>query len=68
MKKILLIIAVIFFVNTDLKSEIYKINIEGNSRISNETIILFGEIEKNKDYSLKELNEIVKKLYLTELF
>ncbi len=69
MKKILLIIAVIFFVNTDLKSEVVsKINIEGNSRISNETIILFGEIEKNKDYSLKELNEIVKKLYLTEFF
>ena len=69
MKKILLILAIIFFVNTDVRSEVVsKISIEGNSRISDETIILFGEIEKNKDYSSKQLNEIVKKLYLTEFF
>jgi len=69
MKKILFIFSVIFLVSTHSKSEIVsKITINGNSRISNETIILFGEINKNKDYTLKELNEIIKKLYLTEFF
>jgi len=69
MKKILFILSVIFLVATHSKSEIVsKITINGNSRISNETIILFGEIEKNKDYTLKELNEVVKKLYLTDFF
>ena len=69
MKKILFILSVIFLVATHSKSEIVsKITINGNSRISNETIILFGEIEKNKDYKLKELNEVVKKLYLTDFF
>ena len=69
MKKILFILSVIFLVATHSKSEIVsKITINGNSRISNETIVLFGEIEKNKDYTLKELNEVVKKLYLTDFF
>ncbi len=69
MKKILLIFSIVFLVATYSKSEIVsKVTINGNSRISNETIILFGEIKKNKDYTLKELNEVVKKLYLTEFF
>ena len=69
MKKIILILSIVFFVATHSKTEVVsKITINGNSRISNETIILFGEIKKNKNYTLKELNEVVKKLYLTEFF
>ena len=69
MKKFLFLIVFVLLFNFDSKSEIVsKIEINGNSRITYETIILFGEIEKNKDYSSKELNEIIKKLYSTEFF
>ncbi len=69
MKKILLIIGLVLLVNSTSNSEIVTdIKINGNSRISDETIIIFGEIEKNKDYSRKELNNIIKKLYSTEFF
>jgi len=69
MKKTILIIAFILLATTQIRSEIVnKITIDGNSRISDETIILFGEIEKNKDYSLNDLNEIIKKLYITDFF
>ena len=47
---------------------INKININGNKRISDETIKLFGGIEVNKDYSDNDLNNILKELYNTDFF
>ena len=41
-------IIIIFFIITSVKANIVKnIQIQGNNRISDETIILFGEIKKN---------------------
>ena len=40
----------------------------GNERISNETIKVYGEIEINKNYSDTDLNEVIKKLYNTKFF
>ena len=69
MKKFVIIIAFVLAIATQTKSEIVnQISIEGNSRISDETIIIFGDIKKNKDYSINELNDIIKKLYLTDFF
>ena len=59
----------LFFIITSTNANIVKnIKINGNNRISDETIILFGEIKKNKNYNKSELNIILKKLYQTDFF
>ena len=69
MKKIFFSIIFLFLFLNSLESEtIDNIKIEGNERISDETIILFGNIELNKDYSSNDLNEILKQLYSTDFF
>ena len=46
------------------EAEIAKqIIINGNKRVSNETIIIYGEIKKNKNYSDIDLNNVLKNLY-----
>ena len=58
-----------FLLTTNLNAEILKkIEIEGNSRISQETIKVYGEIELDKDYSNDDINSIIKKLYDTKFF
>ena len=62
-------ILLIFFIITSSNANVVKnIKINGNNRISDETIILFGEIKKNKNYNKSELNKILKKLYQTDFF
>ena len=69
MKKLFFIFVFIFLFTTDINSEIIKnIEISGNVRISDETIILFSEIKKNQDLKNKNLNLIIKKLYTTNFF
>ena len=43
-----------------------KISINGNNRISEETIKVYGDIEIKKNYSEKDLNKIINNLYATE--
>ncbi len=65
------IISIIFFISifTNLNSEIVeKILINGNNRISEETIKVYGDIEIKKNYSEKDLNKIINNLYSTEFF
>ena len=51
------------------KAEIInKINVEGNQRISSETIQMFSGTSINEDLSENDLNEILKKLYETNFF
>ena len=45
-----------------------KIIINGNDRISNETILVFSEIQDNKDLDENSINEILKKLYKSGFF
>ncbi len=45
-----------------------KIEVYGNERIIKDTIIVYGEIEKGKDYSQEDINNIIKKLYGTKFF
>ena len=55
--------------SSSLNAEIVnKITIEGNSRISEETIKVYGNIEINKNYSEIDLNKIINNLYSTEFF
>ena len=55
--------------NTFLKAEIVsKILIEGNNRISPETIKMFSGVSKNDDLSENDLNLILKNLYDSNFF
>ena len=63
--KIILIFFLIFNVNAE---EIKKIEITGNNRVSDETILLFGDIAINKEYSDSDLNKIIQNLFKTEFF
>ena len=42
--------------------------IEGNKRVSDETIKVYGEIETNKDITESDLNKIINNLYETNFF
>ena len=47
---------------------INNIKVSGNKRISDQTIIVYGDIELNKEYNEIELNDILKNLYETNFF
>ena len=69
MKKIVLIIIISFLLNLNLKDEVvHKILIDGNNRISSETVKIYGKIETGKDYKAKDLDLILKNLYDTNFF
>ncbi len=58
-----------FYIVYPVSSEIINdIEIKNNNRVSKATILTFGNIEKGKDYSDKELNDILKNLYETNFF
>ena len=59
----------LFIFSSLLKAEIIdSINIEGNERISDETIIMFADVSIKDELIDKDLNEILKKLYNTNFF
>ena len=69
-KKIsILIISFLILLNNVVSAEVVKeINVEGNQRISNETIKMFADVSINDDLNEKDLNEILKRLYNTNFF
>ena len=69
MKIIFKSILILLFITISANSEIIKeINVSGNERVSSETIKIFSEININKDLSINQLNDVVKKLYSTNFF
>ncbi len=58
-------IANLFFANAQ---EIKDIEIIGNERLSNETIIIFSELDISNDINDNMLNDTIKKLYKTNYF
>ena len=57
------------FFFTLLNAEIVKsYKIDGNTRVSDETIKIYGKIEIDKNYNDLELNKILKSLYETNFF
>ena len=60
------LLCLIFF---SASAEIVKnVKIEGNNRISSETIKVYGEINIGDDYSSFDINQILKNLYKTNFF
>ena len=69
MFKILLLTIIIIFKGSTVFSYIVKdFKIEGNNRVSENTIINFSELKKGKDISSSDLNDSLKKLYDTNFF
>ncbi len=70
MSKLLIkIIVLFFFLLSVLRAEtLQKIEISGNKRISDQTIIIFSEIEINEEITKNKLDAIIKKLYQTNFF
>ena len=65
----LIIFFLLIFVSQSVKSEIInKIEISGNDRISNETIIMFSSVKLNENINQYKLNQILKSLYETNFF
>ena len=63
-----LIIALILIQSYSHAEEIEKFSIIGNNRVSSETIILFTELKVNQSIDDNILNDVIKKLYLTNFF
>ena len=69
MYKILSLNLLFFFLILSANSEIVKnINVQGNQRISDETIKVYGQIELNKEFDEEKINNILKNLYSTDFF
>ena len=69
MIRIVIILLTIIFTSTTIKAEtINKLIVNGNKRVSVETIRVYGEIEINKNISEVEINEILNNLYSTNFF
>ncbi len=63
------IILIIFFLISSATAEnIKKIEIKGNKRISDESIIIFTDLKTNKDISSSDLDNAIKNLYETNFF
>ena len=58
----------IFLFSVSNATQIKNIQIKGNERISNETIILFSEFNIGSNITNKKLNQIIKNLYETNFF
>ena len=66
---VITIVTVNFLFLSSAYSEIVnKIEIYGNDRISNETIIMFSSISINDDANKDKINDILKQLYETRFF
>ena len=69
MKNLLIFALLSILVISKSNAEIVKnFTVNGNKRISDETIKIYGKIELNKDYSEKDLNKILQNLYSTNFF
>ena len=67
-KKFLITLILIISCSYAKAEVINKIEITGNTRISDETVKIYGGVEANKDYSEKDLNTIINNLNETNFF
>ena len=69
MRKLFIIFLLLIFQNTLLNAEIIKkVQITGNKRVSDETVMIYGEININQNYTEKDINSVLQNLYKTNFF
>jgi outer membrane protein insertion porin family len=62
------LIILVFFTNISNSEIIQSVEVNGNQRISKESIIVLGDISVNENFNLENLNNSLKKLYDTNFF
>ena len=67
-KKIFFALFIVLFTTSSNSEVINKIIIEGNKRVSDETIKVYGDIQIKKDISENDVNKIISNLYSTNFF
>ena len=67
-KIFIFIIALYLSISVSQAEIVNKIIIDGNQRVSDETVKIYGEIKINSNYSDSDLNKILNNLYSTEFF
>ena len=65
MKNFFTILIFLVISNVSLAEIIKDIKINGNERISDETVKVYGDIQINQDVNNLKINEIIKNLYST---
>ena len=65
---LLIVFSILFNFNFSYAKTFEDINLTGNKRVSLDTIIVLGKIDKNADYEDSNLNQIIKDLYATGFF
>ena len=69
LKSLIASLLFLFFISNQINAEIVNnLKINGNKRVSDETIKIYGEIEIGKDYSEGDLDLVLKNLYSTNFF
>lgn len=68
MRFILLFLALVFFNSNSYSNSFNQIQIKGNKRITDQTVLSIINYEKNKNYSIEQLNNFQKKLYESNYF
>ena len=58
----------LLFLSFSFSEIVKKIQITGNSRISDETVLMFSKINKGQNFNNSMLNELLKNLYDTNFF
>ena len=65
----ILLITCFLAISSLTKAEVINnLVINGNKRVSDETIKIYGEIELNKDIEESDINKIINNLYSTNFF
>ena len=68
-KTIIRINFILFFISSlSIAQTISEIKVDGNKRISKESIIIFGDIDFNKSYNDDDLDIVLKNIYETNFF
>ena len=62
---ILFFTLIIFKANSEI---VKNIDVQNNSRVSKDTILIFSKIESGKNYTQNDLNNIIQDLYETDFF
>ena len=69
MKKFIYIILIhLFLFSTSYADKIEKFSINGNSRVSDKTVILFSKAKINQIINEDDINDFIKNLYQTDFF
>ena len=69
MTRKIIILSLFLLLFTALKAEVLEnITIEGNKRISDETIKIYGELELNKNFTEGDINKVLNNLNKTNFF